>query len=327
MTGILGGLVGSLSGIFRNFWRQGTIPNAVYRTATYADLTNGKYFAFGSNSLGNSTNVYQYSLNGVDWIAGTFPTTVLIRASATNAPLRNLLVVYPSNISTIYTTTNGTTWTARTGGGILSATVGGGTWDGTRFLFGTSSTTAGIVFSTAADGSSWSTVDSGPSNLLVEFGNGRYLASTGAITTIVRTTAADPTVAASWVNTTMPSSNVWTDFKFGNGVWVAMASGTTSYATSTNGTTWTARTLPSLSGDVNTAASRLVFYNDRFYYWGGDSVRSSTDGISWNTVQAFAASTLDNINGWMAGPSRLVAVGHDSPTIGTTVTLIGEFGE
>lgn len=323
-SGVFAGLTGSFLRRFGNLWRQGTITDQVYRSAVYADLTNGKYFAFGANSTGNGTNVYQYSLDGVNWTAGTFPVSTTIRASATNAPVKNLLVVYPTGTATIYTTTNGTTWTARTGGAIINATIGGGTWDGTRFLFATSSTTAGIVYSTASDGSTWSSVDNGPSNLVVEFGNGRYHASTGAQTSTVRTTASDPTVAGNWANTTMPSALIWSDFKFGNGVWVAIAVVSTTYATSTNGTTWTSRTLPAAPGDTTSGVQKIVFYNDRFYYWGGDAVRSSTDGITWTVVQSFGATTLDNINGWMTGPNRLVGVGNDSTTVGTTVTLIGE---
>ena len=57
----------------------------------------------------------------------------------------------------------------------------------------------------------------------------------------------------------MPSSATWNGVAYGNGYFVAVASGTTAGAYSTNGTTWTALTMPSSSSWYGIAYGNGVF--------------------------------------------------------------------
>ena len=53
--------------------------------------------------------------------------------------------------------------------------------------------------------------------------------------------------ATTWTASTLPSSSNWISVTYGNGMFVAVAYGSTAAAYSTNGSTWTASTLPSSS--------------------------------------------------------------------------------
>ena len=61
------------------------------------------------------------------------------------------------------------------------------------------------------------------------------------------TAGAYSTNGTSWTASTMPSSQSWLGVGYGNGYFVAVAGTTTAGAYSTNGSTWTALTMPSSS--------------------------------------------------------------------------------
>ena len=184
---------------------------------------------------------YQYSSDGISWTQGTLPYTLLTRGCAARS---NMLVVFPTN-GQPYVTTDGTTWTAY--GSTFSGTVYRGIWDGTRFLFPTNNTGAtGLFFSTNIDATTWSSIDVGSGGFFIAFdGSSTYIVGNAAQGTSGRICTSDPTVATNWTSITFPSNGIWIDAAYGNGIWVAIRAGVGDYATSTNGTTWTARTLPS----------------------------------------------------------------------------------
>jgi hypothetical protein len=87
------------------------------------------------------------------------------------------------------------------------------------------------------------------------------------------------TGGAIWVNTSaLPASTTWTSVAYGGGVWVAVASGGTQAASSTNGTTWATRTLPS-SGTWNS----VTFGNNLFVAVrsGSTAYATSINGTTW----------------------------------------------
>lgn len=98
---------------------------------------------------------------------------------------------------------------------------------------------------------------------------------------------------------TLPSSQTWRSIAYGNGVFVAIATSTTSAATSTDGITWTARTLPSAA-----TWAAVTFGNGVFVAVGGSGAAStvaatSPDGITWTartlpTSVQWAAVTYGN---------------------------------
>jgi hypothetical protein len=329
MSGVLAALIGSFKKMFSNSWSQGnTATSLVYNDATYADLSGGKYFAFGSNDTGGPTTTYNYSSDGTSWSSGTLPISYRWGAAAFNG---TNLVVFPSGIAvagpSVAYTTDGTTWTTTslpfTG---TNYRVQKSIWDGTRFLCVTNDTGGNGLLHSTTGTSSWSGIDVGTGGYSIDYdGSSRYIVSNATNSSFGRTTTSDPTVAANWSGITFPSSGFWSSIVYGNGIWVAFRAGTDVYATSTNGTTWTSRTLLSLFSEATSQLwGKGVFYQNKFYYYYTDIVYSSDDGISWTPEESFSASSLDQITGWAAGPDKIVGVGNNSTTAGTTVTLIGE---
>jgi len=71
--------------------------------------------------------------------------------------------------------------------------------------------------------------------------------------------AASSTDGITWTQRTLPSSLNWYSVAYGGGVFVAVAYSSTDAATSTDGITWTQRTLPLYSGWKSVAYGGGVF--------------------------------------------------------------------
>lgn len=316
MSGILAGLIGSFKAGMS--WAVGTVTNQVFNDAVYAPLTNGNYFAFGYSSTGSATTAYQYSTNGTSWTGGTLPVSGFWRAAASSG---SRIIVFRASAANGQYSDNGTTWTL-TGSLPASASPTQLIWDGTRFI-ATAGSSASVYYST--NGASWASASTGVTGSAAGIGfdgTSRYIVtSTTNPTTNARTTTTFPT---SWSSITMPSSGVWVSPVYGNGIWVVGRAGDSLYGTSTNGTTWTSRTLPSilsnLTGDLFV---KLAFDNGKFYYYYLDNVYSSTDGINWTTEATVTGGTLDIVNGWAINGTKILAFGYDSPSLGATSYLNG----
>jgi hypothetical protein len=94
----------------------------------------------------------------------------------------------------------------------------------------------------------------------------------------------------------------WSSVTFGAGVFVAVATGTATAATSPDGITWTQRNLP-----TSTAWTSVCFGGGQFVAvaTGGNIAATSSDGITWTM------RTLPTITGWQAvtyGGGQFVAV-------------------
>lgn len=83
-----------------------------------------------------------------------------------------------------------------------------------------------------------------------------------------------------------------TSVAFGNGIFVAITSGTANYSTSTDGVTWTARTLPGAL-TANGGGSLVAFGNGVFVAMGYNNLTAytSADGINWTARTLTAPST------------------------------------
>jgi hypothetical protein len=116
-----------------------------------------------------------------------------------------------------------------------------------------------------------------------------------------------------WTSRTLPSSSDWFSVCYGNGIFVAIATGSTAAATSPDGVTWTARTLPSSS----TWAS-VCYGNGVFVAIASTTIAAtSPDGITWT------ARTLPTSTGWRSvcfGNGTFVAISQTSGTIAATST-------
>ena len=88
---------------------------------------------------------------------------------------------------------------------------------------------------------------------------------------------------------------------YGAGLFVLFHSwSSTTYYTSSDGTTWTARTRPS------TAMYKLAFCKDRFFAGDTGAFYTSTDGITWSSVQSTGYSK--SIRQWATDGSKYVAI-------------------
>lgn len=323
MSGALTFMLGAGAKTQIDTWSNGTVPNLTYLTATYAPLANGNYFAFGTDSTGSPTNQYAYSLDGTTWSTGivsaSFPVGTSMVSGYIPSPTPLLYVIGDGGL---FTTTDGTTWTYS--GSPAPSTAFRSIWDGTRAIVSTG--TGGSSYS--ANGTTWTTVDFGSGlGLAVNDTATVYLAtssSTIATTSIFRCVT-DPTVAGNWSTATMPSSQRWSDIVYGNGIFLATISGSTTCATSATGATgsWTTGTLPAGSSPSTSASPKLFFHNGYFYHYNTDVVYRSADGLTWTTVATLTASTLDFIRGWMGGPNKIVGVGITSALGLSAVSLIG----
>src|SRR5581483_7125032 len=91
------------------------------------------------------------------------------------------------------------------------------------------------------------------------------------------TTAASSPDGVTWTARTLPSSAYWDSVVYGNGTLVAVATGSSKAATSPDGITWTARTLSS-SSDWN----QVAYGNGIFVAVADDpAISTSPDGITW----------------------------------------------
>lgn len=97
--------------------------------------------------------------------------------------------------------------------------------------------------------------------------------------------------AGGWTSGTLPSSANWTSVAFGNGRFVAVASGSQTAAYSTNGINWTSVSLPSSS-----TWNCVRYCKDRFIaVSGAGKAIYSTDGITWTALTLPVSSTWSSV--------------------------------
>ena len=92
------------------------------------------------------------------------------------------------------------------------------------------------------------------------------------------TSAATSTNGITWTLRTMPAIKYWSSVAYGNGVFAAVVVGSTSAASSTDGITWTLRTLPAFDSWYSVTYGNGVF---AAVASSSTSAASSTDGITW----------------------------------------------
>lgn len=113
----------------------------------------------------------------------------------------------------------------------------------------------------------------------------------------------------------VPSSSTWNGCAYGNGVFVAMNYNSATIATSTDGITWTQRSLP-ITNNWND-----IIYGNKFAIVAGqtDKIAYSTNGTSWTTA------SLPESAGWKSiayGNNTYVAIGYNLANIITSNDLI-----
>lgn len=197
----------------------------------------------------------------------------------------NSVWAYPGGSASTYkTSSDGLTWTARTGyGSRLGICFGGGIF----VAWGTDNTGLTGTVETSTDGITWTLRASFPTTLFASkiLWNGSLFVAVGASSSggAAGTVAATSPDGITWTSRTIPSGS-YNYLAYGAGIWVSTsgiggAYGT--YATSPDGITWTARTGPNNFTDGGLVFGAGIFVmmmsNSTFY-------STSTNGTSWTTV-------------------------------------------
>lgn len=321
--------LGILSAIARRLFTFAatSITSFTYLGAAYAPLTNASWFIFGGSNTGTAHSNYRYgSTASAITTSGTLPASKIWGRASTNGT--RLLVTPRQSDTTGAYTDNGTTWTSTTifaSAVVIRDTI----WDGTYFLVLSEDATNNLSYST--DATSWTRLDTGNGGYTIRFdGTSRYIILEDALSSSYRTCTASPIVAGNWTNLTLPSSARWQGLAYGNGTWVAWQNDSENYATSTDGTTWTARTLAgpnnwSLAGDYN---AQIVFANGYFYIAEGNGadtgqIWASTDGITWTSQTFTYSGDTRYINAWASSPDAIIGVGYSNSTDGSLIGYLG----
>jgi hypothetical protein len=186
----------------------------------------------------------------------------------------------------IRTTTDGTTWS-----GVPSQTLG--TFQEVRYLNGNFIAVAnsGSTIVTSTDGTNWVARGNAVTNGVtsVAFGNGMYVC---VCSTNIIQYSSD---LINWTSVTLTGITNFTRVVYANSIFVAV--GSSNIFTSTDGITWTNRSV--------TASFNDVFYaNSLFVAVGGSAIYTSTDGITWTL--RFSTGTYYSVT---YGNSLYVAVG------------------
>lgn len=152
-------------------------------------------------------------------------------------------------------------------------------WTGTQFV-GIPQSGSQIV--TSPDGSSWTLSPSAvlPSSQsqnwnAVAFGNGVHVATKPDYATFARNTG-NPASSA-WIAGTFPNGFIANNIIFALGLFVAINASTTTYYTSPDGLTWTARTLPV----AGIQPAQLAAHETLGIILSGSSTYTTTDFINW----------------------------------------------
>ena len=154
----------------------------------------------------------------------------------------------------------------------------------------------------------------------IAFGNFYWIAL-GKTAANVSVAAYSNSNGAGWRTVNMPSNATWSSITYGNGRFVALASGTTSAAYTTNfGSTWTASTLP-----ANKTWVGISYGTGLFLAVASDGTGAwSYDGSIWQATSLPAStSTLNSVTISSGGGSFSCAISPSQLVVGQTVVISG----
>lgn len=132
----------------------------------------------------------------------------------------------------------------------------------------------------------------------------------------------------SWEEITVPTSLRWAQVKYGNGRWVAFAYASSIIAISSDdGDTWTLASLPVAfpdGGGLGIASAKAAFGFDRFHYYAGSRVYTSSDGLSW--ARSDTSFGFINVTDWAFSENIAIATGTRSSGNHTSYLKYTEVG-
>lgn len=256
---------------------------------------------------------------------GIYLNTMTARTSGTTSSLYAVattggnLFVYVGDNRAAATSTNGTTWTARTIGVGLTDDFRALTYGGSVFV---AATNVGTM-ATSTNGVTWTVRTSGTTtsiNALIYNGSNLYVygANGGGLST--------STNAITWTARTSGTTSNILCLTYGNGTFV-YGGALGALATSTDAITWTARSIATTNNIVGLAYGKGVFVcgaNKEFF--------TSTDGVTWwgsgvcaDTITSLAFTNNQFVAGTNAGNLYVSSTGYEW-TARTTSVAISLYG-
>lgn len=196
--------------------------------------------------------------------------------------------------STMYYTTAGTTWTAKTlpASGSYFMPVLGGASNNIWMV------SAGTAIATSTDnGSTWTARTKNLSGTSIAYGASKWVSCTYTTnTSCVEYSSND---GVTWTTGTMPNAWNWDSLLFAQGRFIALAYGDYRCATSTDGVTWTTLSMPVQTNNRRSS----ITYSAGLGMWIATSrdascFDSSPDGLTWT------ARTGPSIGDWYATASN-----------------------
>jgi len=324
------------------FYRSVSLPSARWQSMAFG---NNTFVAISGGDA--ASTIAATSTDRVTWTQRTLPSSVfwsdvvygdkfVAVAGGGSWYSGPTLTPYTSSTTTAATSTDGITWTART----MPASA---QWSSVAYGNGTYVAIAGgpvnsNVAAYSSDGITWtqSTLPQSTSWTSIAYGNGLFVAASRD------TIAATSPDGITWTQRTLPASEGgWSSLVYGNlfiltssgqglgGLSTSGYGGTSRYATSTDGITWTTRTLPFTSWWTKT-----IYGNNQYLMLsvfnqptdnGGTSVPNpfrgsallSSDGINWSQVVMPANShkigTGTYGNGFFVGSHKVNTPGIRDP--------------
>jgi hypothetical protein len=264
----------------------------------YSSSNRDKAIAYGAGLFVmievNIASLYVYSsADGINWTARILPTTQFLASIAFGT---GGFVIVCHNVANTYISSDGISWG---NGELLIAQPTAGAmvaFSGGYFVaMPTNTTPANVNYSTnvANTWSAQSPAATQPWSITATNGY-YYVTLNGTFNVIYRATSL-PTV---WNSITMPTTSSWTGVAYGNGIWLASASGgIVSTSTTGDSGTWTNSTSPTVANSAG-----VTFVDGYFYLLGNTSVGGvarSINGKDWEVVQlagsALSASHVSSI--------------------------------
>jgi hypothetical protein len=226
-------------------------------TITFSDSgvsTGPRYVAVSGASTASAYLLATSSLSATPWTAGGTLPSSNIQSIAYGSGVY-VVVGGASATGVIASSTDATSWTSRT-----SPTLSAGSWSSVTYGAGyfVAVNTGGNLTAASSNGTVWNSITGGvlPASTAwtsVAYGNGRFvaLAVNGAvayqfITALTSAWIATPTSTGT-TTSILSSSFTWSKITYGEGLFMAIAKGTTVCATSPDGINWTLQAMPSSS--------------------------------------------------------------------------------
>lgn len=282
-------------------WATGTYPST--------GATRMAYSAGVFVIVQQSGSAAYYSTDGLAWSTANLPASGNWAGLCALSGTDGFYAVTNNGTAAAYST-DGVTWSLRT---MPVSTY----WNAVAHS-GTGYAAIGQSVNIAAystDGVSWSTAVL-PATCYwsnVSWGGDKFVATTfwdGNTSNVNTTKFAYSADGSSWTLGTFPVSSQWYDVKYGNDTWVVHTlTSTTIACSSTDGVTWTQRTLAS-----GTIGRVLAYGGGLFVSSGGTTANMnvSTDGITW-ALRTFPSSANRYTGAFGAG--RFVTAGNGSTAV------------